>query len=244
MVNNPERREELDDEIVATEEKIGLMADLLRPVRHGAAAKIEGLTDGETGLWIPRAYGILGKDASLTSFWKEWLKAIVTPMTNGSIRGVPPSSPKLGIWQPLERYFPTYIIVLVTECCRHVVNLCAEAPAPLLSRTQVEVSVRELRMYARREAPNELPECRNTDLYSLFRALDIPNIVALFEYALAESRIILLSSHTAMLQLVSRALISLMYPLNWLGIYIPVLPARLIQALEVQCLRSAGLISG
>jgi hypothetical protein len=119
------------------------------------------------------------------------------------------------------------------DCRRYVVNLCAEAPAPLSSKTQTEIAVRELRMYARKEAHNELPECRNTDLYSLFRALDINNIVSLFEYALSESRIILLSSHTSMLQLVSRALVSLMYPLNWLGIYIPVLPARLISALEV-----------
>lgn len=79
------------------------MADLLRPVRHGAAAKIEGLTDGETGLWLPRAYGILGKDGAMTAFWKEWLKAIVVPMTNGAILRVPPSSPKVGVWAPLER---------------------------------------------------------------------------------------------------------------------------------------------
>ena len=104
VVNNLDRRDELDEEILATEEKIGLMADLLRPVRHGAASKIEGLTDGETGLWIPRAYGILGKDASLTGFWKEWLKAVVVPMTNGAIARVPPASPRVGTWLPLERY--------------------------------------------------------------------------------------------------------------------------------------------
>lgn len=102
-VHDPKKREELDDEITATEERISLMADLLRPVRHGAAAKIEGLTDGDTGLWIPRAYGILGKDASLTSFWKEWLKAVVVPMTNGAVKRVPSPSPKVGMWQPLER---------------------------------------------------------------------------------------------------------------------------------------------
>jgi len=79
------------------------MTDLLRPVRHGAASKIEGLTDGETGLWIPRAFGILTKEPSLTSFYKEWLKAVVVPMTNGGIQRVPPSSPKVGLWQPLER---------------------------------------------------------------------------------------------------------------------------------------------
>lgn len=109
VVSNPEKREELDEEIIATEEKIGLMADLLRPVRHGAASKIEGLTDGETGLWIPRAYGILGKDSCMVNFWKEWLKAIVVPMLNGSILRVPFSSPKIGMWQPLERY------VLISE---------------------------------------------------------------------------------------------------------------------------------
>ncbi|PWW75255.1 DENN-domain-containing protein [Tuber magnatum] len=220
------KREKLDEEIVATEEKIGLMADLLRPVRHGAASKIEGLTDGETGLWIPRAYGILGKDASLVNFWKEWLKAVIVPMASGAIQRVPLSSPKVGIWQPLERY---------------VVNLCSESPAPDLSRTQVEVAVRELRMYARKEAENELPGSRNTDLYALFRSLSLPNVVTMFEFALAESRIILLSSHTSLLHIVSRALISLMYPLQWLGIYIPVLPARLLSALEAPCPYIVGI---
>ena len=139
-------RETLEDEISAVEEKIGLMTDLLRPVRHGAASKIDGLTDGETGLWIPRTYGILGRDPSLTSFWKEWLKAVVVPMTDGAILRVPPSSPKVGMWQPLERY---------------VINLCAEAFSPIGSKTQVEVAVRELRLFARKEAANELPGSRN-----------------------------------------------------------------------------------
>jgi len=215
-----DERETLQEEINIVEEKIGLMADLLRPVRHGAASKIDGLTDGGSGLWIPRAFGVLGRDGALTSFWKEWLKAVIVPMTNGQILQVPASSPRVGMWQPLERY---------------VVNLCAEAPSPIESMTQVEISIRELRLYARKEGLNEIPGCRNTDLYALFRALSIPNIVTLFEYVLGESRIILLSSHTSMLHLVSHALISLIYPLKWSAVFIPILPARLIQALEAPC---------
>ena len=145
-------RDKLEDDISAVEEKIGLMTDLLRPVRHGAASKIDGLTDGETGFWIPRSYGILGRDCSLTSFWKEWLRAVVVPMTNGSILRVPPSSPKIGTWQPLERY---------------VVNLCAEALSPVSSKTQVEVAIRELRLFARKEAANELPGSRTVGLNPL-----------------------------------------------------------------------------
>lgn len=221
-----EAREALEEEISAVEEKIGLMADMLRPVRHGAAAKIDGLTDGETGLWTPRAYGILGRDATLTSFWKEWLRAVVVPMTDGGVLRVPPSSPKVGRWQPLERY---------------VVNLCTEALSPMSSKTQVELAVRELRMFARKEAANELPDSRNADLYALFRSLSIPHIVALFEFALSESRIIFLSSHTAMLHLASKALASLLYPLKWASIFIPVLPARLLSALEAPCPYIVGI---
>ena len=109
-------------------------------------------------------------------------------MTNGAIQRVPASSPKVGMWQPLERY---------------VVNLCAEALSPMSSITQVEINIRELRLYARKDASNELPLSRNTDLYALFRALTIPNIITLFEYVLSESRIILYSSHASMLHLVS-----------------------------------------
>lgn len=213
-------RETLDEQISSVEEKITLMTEMLRPLRHGAASKIDGLTAGETGLWTPRAFGILGRDVTRMSFWKEWLRAVIVPMTDGAILRVPPSSPKVGRWQPLERY---------------VVNLCTEAFSPLSSKTQVELGVRELRLYARREAINELPGSRTIDIYALFRCLSLENIVTLFEHAMAESRIIFLSSYTGMLHLACHALASLLYPLKWASIFIPVLPARLLSALDAPC---------
>jgi hypothetical protein len=213
-------RDRLEDEISTVEEKIALMTDMLRPLRHGAASKIEGLTAGESGLWVPRAYGILGKDTANMSFWKEWLKAVIVPMTDGAILRVPPSSPRVGRWQPLERY---------------VVNLCTEAFSPLVSKTQVELGIREVKLFARKEAVNELPGSRTIDLYALFRCLSLENVVALFEYAMSESRIIFLSSHTSMLHLACHALANLLYPLKWASIFIPVLPARLVSALDAPC---------
>lgn len=56
-----------------------------------------------------------------------------------------------------------------------------------------------------------------------------------------ESRIIFLSSHTSMLYLASRALVDLLFPLQWTGVLIPVLPARLIQALEAPCPYIVGI---
>lgn len=219
-------RDILDDQISTVEEKISLMTEMLRPLRHGAASKIDGLTAGETGLWTPRAYGILGRDVTKISFWKEWLRAIIVPMSDGAVLRVPPSSPRVGRWQPLERY---------------VVNLCQEALSPLSSKTQVELGVRELRMYCRKEAINELPGSRNIDIYALFRCLSLENVVTLFEYAMTESRIIFVSSYTAMLHLACHALANLLYPLKWASVFIPVLPARLLSALDAPCPYIVGI---
>lgn len=219
-------RDILDDQISTVEEKISLMTEMLRPLRHGAASKIDGLTAGETGLWTPRAYGILGRDVTKISFWKEWLRAVIVPMSDGAVLRVPPSSPRVGRWQPLERY---------------VVNLCQEALSPLSSKTQVELGVRELRLYCRKEAINELPGSRNIDIYALFRCLSLENVVTLFEYAMTESRIIFVSSYTAMLHLACHALVNLMYPLKWASVFIPVLPARLLSALDAPCPYIVGI---
>jgi len=219
-------REELEEEISAVEEKINLMSDMLKPLRHGTSADIQGLAEGDRGLWIPRAFGLLGRDSSMTSFWRSWLRAVVVPMTEGAVLRVPASSPKVGMWQPLERYVST---------------LCMHAPRPVSSKVQVEVCIRELHLYAKKEAVNELPGSRTTDLYPLFRALTIPNVVLLMEYVLAESRIILLSTHTAMLQLVAKAILDLLWPLEWAGVYIPVLPSRLVQALDAPCPYICGI---
>lgn len=226
LASGSRERELHEEDISAVEERIHWMMDALRPVRHAASSKIEGLTDSDTGFWIPRAYGVLGRDRCYMSFWKEWLRAIAVPMANGGILGVPPSSPRVGLWQPLEKY---------------VVNLCTEAPSPMTSITQVEIAVRELRLYARKDAVNEIPGSRGTDLYPLFRCLGLQDIVVLMEYVLSESRIILLSSHTSMLHLASSAIAQLLYPLEWAGIFIPVLPARLIQALEAPCPYIVGI---
>ena len=222
-----DERDGLEDEIQVVEEKIALMSDMLKPLRHGAANRIEGLTDSDTGLWLPRAYGIMGKDQSMVSFWKEWLKAIVVPMMDSAVLGVPPSSPKTGMWQPLERY-------------AHII--CTQALRPMTSKVQVEVCIREARLYAKREAKNELPGSRTIDLYPLFRCLTIPNIIVLFEYLLTESRIILVSAYTSLLKLASNALLSLMWPLEWSGVHIPVLPTRLMEVLEAPIPYICGVV--
>lgn len=72
-----------------------------------------------------------------------------------------------------------------------------------------------------------------TDLYPFFRALSLKTIITLFEAAISEARIIFRSSYPAMLHSAARALLHLLWPFKFSGVYIPILPSRLLSALEV-----------
>jgi hypothetical protein len=121
-------RDEVDEHILQCEEKIALYNDLLKPVRLHAAAKVEGLTEGQ-GMWIPRSYGLLGRDGSYQTVWREWLRAICVPYVLGEV-DIDIVNAQGGKFLPLERY---------------VVNLCGEVPLPIQGKNQVEIAVRELR---------------------------------------------------------------------------------------------------
>lgn len=78
----------------------------------------------------------------------------------------------------------------------------------------------------------KIPDLK-TDLYPFFRALSLKHIIVLFEAAISEARIIFRSSYPAMLHSASRALLHLLWPFKFSGVYIPILPSRLLSALEV-----------
>jgi hypothetical protein len=121
-------RAQVDEQILHCEEKITLYNDLLKPIRLHAAAKVEGLTEGH-GIWIPRVYGLLGRDGSYQTVWREWLRAVAVPWVWGEV-DIDSIGPQGGEFLPLERY---------------VVNLCGDVPVPLQGKNQVEIVVRELR---------------------------------------------------------------------------------------------------
>ena len=69
-------------------------------------------------------------------------------------------------------------------------------------------------------------------MYPVFRSLSIPTIITLFELALLERKMILVSSHYAMLTTAAETISTLMYPLSWHYNKVPVLPAHMLHFLE------------
>lgn len=204
----------INERISGCEERIKIYSDLLKPVRHGTQANIEGLTAGH-GMWMPRALGVLANDLAQQGSLRSWLLAVAASYCQSELLNVPSLSKEPFL--PLERY---------------VVNLCAETPRLPPGRTKVEVTVRSSRIEFLKEAQNEIPHSRTLDLYPLFRTLSLENVVLLWEAAMLECRIVLSSKHASMTCAVANALSSLLFPLKWRGIYIPNLPKRLINSLD------------
>ncbi|KAE9355652.1 hypothetical protein PF008_g3969 [Phytophthora fragariae] len=66
----------------------------------------------------------------------------------------------------------------------------------------------------------------------LFDTLDVSTVLLVFTAALLENRILLVSSYLSVLMKVGESLRSLMHPLFWPHVYLPVLPRRMLQYLE------------
>ncbi|KAF0686963.1 Aste57867_21255 [Aphanomyces stellatus] len=81
-----------------------------------------------------------------------------------------------------------------------------------------------------REMP-ELP-CVDYSLALLFDTLDLTNIMTLFTAALLECRILLISSQYTVLAVVAETLRTILNPLGWPHVYVPVMPGRMLDYLQ------------
>jgi hypothetical protein len=77
-----------------------------------------------------------------------------------------------------------------------------------------------------RPPPNRLPIC-DVDLRWLFRLLSPERVVATWMALLTEQRVVLCSSKPLILHSVAHALVTLLFPFTWQGVYMPLLPSAL-----------------
>lgn len=82
-----------------------------------------------------------------------------------------------------------------------------------------------------RSASNKLPLV-NFSYEPLFRTLSVTNILVLWGILLDEGRVVLRSKHLSLLTPIVEALLSLLFPLTWQGMYIPLLPSNMMDALD------------
>ena len=115
---------------------------------------------------------------------------------------------------------------------RYVANFCAEAPVPPRGMTSVRVTVADLPLHFQRPPPNQLPMLEPTCFDVLFRSLSIENVIMVWSCLLMEYKMVLCSDSISAMTPASLALLSLLFPFTWCGIYIPVLPHTLMDVLD------------
>ena len=148
-------------------------------------------------LYIPRVLCILSIWPYIAAF-REYLAQLYRLATSTNI-----------MTAPIERY---------------IMNLCMEIPAPPPGAFEVQVKILDsvIRFWA---PPAKLPIAYVAIPYqTLFDCLDINNIMHLWFCLLMERKVLLLSNQYSILAVCAEILCSLLFPMQWSHLYVPLLP--------------------
>lgn len=115
---------------------------------------------------------------------------------------------------------------------RYIVNVCCEIPAPPPGAYEVQVSILDstIRFWA---PPAKLPISYVALPYQiLFECLDLDNVLRLWSAMIMERKVLLLSSQYSILTVCAEILCSLLFPLRWSHLYVPLLPKIMCPMLD------------
>jgi hypothetical protein len=120
---------------------------------------------------------------------------------------------------------------------RYVQNICSEVPAPPPGVFEVELCIHpslgrdgRVRFWA---PPADLPIPYVSLPYRvLFECLDVGNVLFAWLSLACEGKVLLVSSQLSLLTVCSEILCSLLFPMRWSHLYIPVLPRSLCPMLD------------
>eukprot|EP00466_Bigelowiella_natans_P004145 jgi/Bigna1/86240/estExt_fgenesh1_pg.C_90089 len=159
--------------------------------------------------------------SSLVFLWRDTNANQLTSLMYQHIYNVFKNSSKTnGSFLPLERL---------------LANFMFETPFPPRGRINVKVNLMEegtgtkmKEVSFKRPAPNKLP-LRDFSLIHLFRLLSVENIVLVFSCILNERRVLFVSNRVEDLCIAAETFKSLLFPMIWRHIYVPVVPEPLLE---------------
>ncbi|ORZ20288.1 AEX-3 domain-domain-containing protein [Absidia repens] len=199
---NLERTKELEELIRTSRESLILYEGLLEPVKLSVCTSSQ--------IWVPKSVGVLGGMPWL-ELYSDWIKILLDSV--------------VGVGGKKNKSFSIDVKSAVT-------NLIHEVPVPPPGRFEIGLSINDRTLYIARPAMNEVPLLKNFSLYPVFRALSPHLILAVLETLLVEGKVVFLSQHCGMLSLACESFRFLLFPLYWPFVFIPLLPARLLNCLQ------------
>ncbi len=153
-------------------------------------------------VYAPRALTVMGHYPFFTAY-TEFLK----DMYHTSLSAAP---------VPIERFINNFVV---------------ETPLPPLGRIEVNIVLPTRMLSLTRPPINRLPMV-DFSYRPLFACLSINNIITTFRMMCGEYSICFVSKNLSLLTPVQEAMLSFLFPLQWQGVYIPILPKLMMEILD------------
>jgi len=204
----------------------------------------------------------IGVSSGYNGEWPSWLKGDDNTATTDSS-----TPPKSNVTTPEILYLPKALVVLshysfddvwrsflkqiyrisIVQAPlpieRYVANFVSELPLPPLGKIEVKFGFTdEYEMSITRPPSNRLPLV-GFSYQPLFSCLSVGNIMVVMGLLLQETRVALCSEHYSLLGPVAEALVSLLHPFAWQGLFLPVMPFSMLDILDAPVPFLVGLHS-
>jgi len=115
---------------------------------------------------------------------------------------------------------------------RYVLNICSEVPAPPPGAFELRMDILDSAIRFWAPPANQPIPYVALPFNVLFQCLDLSNVLFVWYSLALERRILLVSSQASLLTVCSEILCSLLFPMQWSHLYIPLLPQSLSQILD------------
>lgn len=124
---------------------------------------------------------------------------------------------------------------------KYISNFLEDVPAPPPGRVEVLYCVGNENLSFQRPPTNEPNVWSGLPMKPLFECFSNGDVLQLMGCVICERQIVFVSSQYSLLSSCAEVLLSLIYPLTWTHVYIPILPRRLIGKQSALYLHPTGL---
>jgi len=130
-----------------------------------------------------------------------------------------------------------YRLATMTDCMtapieRYVQNICSEVPAPPPGSFEVQLEILNTPIRFWAPPANQPIAYVSLPFQVLFECLDISNVLFAWYSLACERKVLLVSRQVSLLTVCCEILCSLLFPMKWSHLYIPVLPRSLCPMLD------------
>lgn len=215
--------DELQEQLSQAEDMAGLYIDMLQGRCNPGTFLDKHISEKRITLFKPISW-VLGSYYPFISFLKDWLHSAYHEQYRSTLENTDSNQ------------------ILCIELSKELLSQLEQLAIPSSGLFTVRVPIPKLSKYSpdgnhilyySRPDISSFPMIQGPDYSALLNRLDIEQLVSIFEWIIAENRLVFISNDRNVLFTAAETLTRYMlYPFTWPHIYVPLLPRNLLSYLE------------